>query len=159
MLPLLHRISNSSKGPFTERTFHMRHALLFSLTLLCGTATVTTSLAAAPTAAPVQLVADDKHDHKEGDKADEYKGEKKDLGKRKIRGWIGIESAKGSIRSAAEDEEKEYHLHHQVSKPIPQAAKETSKLWIEVETSAGKKNGSFDFAPHDEKAHDHAESK
>ena len=56
-----------------------------------------------------------------------------------IRGWVGVESGERSIKSKAEDEEKEYHLHHEVSKPMP--AK--SMLWVEVETSAGKKKGSF----------------
>ena len=56
-----------------------------------------------------------------------------------IRGWVGVESGERSIKSKAHDEEKEYHLHHEVSKPMP--AK--SMLWVEVETSAGKKKGSF----------------
>lgn len=56
-----------------------------------------------------------------------------------IRGWVGVESGERSIKSKAEDEKKEYHLHHEVSKPMP--AK--SMLWIEVETSSGKKKGSF----------------
>ena len=111
----------------------------------------------------------EKHEHKE----DEHKGEKKDLGKKEIggytvqvaqvgdvkageeaifvitlsgggkpkavRGWVGVESGERSIKSKAEDEEKEYHLHHEVSKPMP--AK--SMLWIELETSSGKKKGSF----------------
>ena len=56
-----------------------------------------------------------------------------------IRGWVGVESGERSIKSKAEDEEKEYHLHHQVSKPLPA----NSKLWIEVETSAGRKKSAF----------------
>ena len=56
-----------------------------------------------------------------------------------IRGWVGVESGERSIRSKAEDEEKEYHLHHPVSKPLPA----NSKLWIEVESSTGKKKSSF----------------
>lgn len=64
-----------------------------------------------------------------------------------VRGWVGVESAEKSIRSAAEDEGKEYHLHHKVSKPIPQKEKEKSKLWVEVETGSGKKKASFDYKP------------
>jgi hypothetical protein len=58
-----------------------------------------------------------------------------------IRGWVGIESGEKSIKSKAEDEEKEWHLHHEVSKPI----QAKSKLWIELETAAGKKSGWFDY--------------
>ena len=58
-----------------------------------------------------------------------------------IRTWVGVESAEGSIKEKAEDEEKEWHAHVKVSKPIP--AK--SKFWVEVETAAGKKKGSFDY--------------
>ena len=60
-----------------------------------------------------------------------------------IRGWVGVESGERSIKSKAEDEEKEYHLHHEVSQPL--AAK--SKLWIEVETAAAKKKDSFEYKP------------
>ena len=56
-----------------------------------------------------------------------------------IRGWVGAESGERSIKSKAEDEEKEYHLHHEVSKPLPANA----KLWIEIETATGKKKGSY----------------
>ena len=58
-----------------------------------------------------------------------------------IRGWVGIESGERSIKSKAEDEGKEFHLHHEVSKPIPPK----SKLWIEVETASGKQKGSFAY--------------
>lgn len=68
-----------------------------------------------------------------------------------IRGWIGIESGKGAIKSKAEDEEKEYHLHHEVARPLPPK----NMLWIELETSAGKKTGSFEHSPHGDKKHDH----
>lgn len=58
-----------------------------------------------------------------------------------IRGWIGVESGERSIKSKAHDEDKEYHLHHEVSKPMPK----NSKLWIEIETASGKKKSSFDY--------------
>lgn len=57
-----------------------------------------------------------------------------------VRGWVGVESGEKSIKSKAEDEGKEFHLHHPVSKPLP----EKSKLWIEIETSSGKTKASFD---------------
>jgi hypothetical protein len=61
-----------------------------------------------------------------------------------IRAWVGVESGEGSIRTAAEEEkEGEWHAHHKVSKPLP--AK--SKLWLEVESAAGKKKASLDFKP------------
>jgi hypothetical protein len=113
--------------------------------------------------------------HKEGD---EHKGERKDLGEKKVggytarvtqfgeikageeavfvivlsggsgkpkavRGWVGVESGERSIKTKAEEEGAEYHLHHQVSKPMPK----DSKLWIEVETSSGRQKVSFEPKP------------
>lgn len=58
-----------------------------------------------------------------------------------VRAWVGVEAGTGSIKTKAEEEkEGEWHAHHTVSKPIPKAA----KLWLEVETAAGKKRESFD---------------
>ena len=57
-----------------------------------------------------------------------------------VRAWVGVETGQGSIKTKAEEEkEGEWHAHHQVSKPVP--AK--SKLWVELETGAGKPKGSF----------------
>ena len=123
---------------------------------------------------------DDKHEHKEGEdkhdhEHDEHKGEKKELGEKKVgeykikatqvgdvkpgeeavfvlvlsgkekpkavRGWVGVESGKGSIKSKAEDEDKEFHLHHEVSKPMPK----NSQLWIEVESGSKKDKVAFDL--------------
>ena len=121
------------------------------------------------------------HEHKEGEHKhgqgeEEHKGEKKDLGSKKVgsfnvqvtqvgdvksgeetiliikpkgdgepkavRAWIGVESGQGSIKTKAEEEkEGEWHAHHKVSKPLP--AK--SKLWVELETAAGKQRASFDY--------------
>ena len=124
---------------------------------------------------------DHKHkegDHKHGDAEEEHKGEKKDLGTKKIggfdvqltqvgevkpgeeaifiikpkgdgepkavRAWVGVESGKGSIRTKAEEEkEGEWHAHHAVSKPLPA----NSKVWVELETAAGKTKASFDLKP------------
>lgn len=61
---------------------------------------------------------------------------------RSVRAWIGIESGQGSIRTAAEEEKaNEWHAHHQVSKPLPA----NSKLWLEVETTAGRTKASLAF--------------
>lgn len=58
-----------------------------------------------------------------------------------VRAWVGIESGQGSIKTKAEEEkEGEWHAHHKVSKPLPASP----KLWVEIETSSGKKKDSFD---------------
>ena len=58
-----------------------------------------------------------------------------------IRGWVGVESGERSIKSKAEEEDNEWHLHHEVSKPMPAS----SKLWVEIETASGKHKASFDI--------------
>lgn len=68
-----------------------------------------------------------------------------------VRGWVGVETGKGAIKSKAEDEKTEYHLHHEVAKPLPPR----NKLWLELETATGKKVGSFEYSPHDGNEHDH----
>ena len=68
-----------------------------------------------------------------------------------VRGWVGTETGKGAIKSKAEDEKTEYHLHHEVAQPLPPK----NKLWLELETATGKKVGSFEYAAHDGKEHDH----
>jgi hypothetical protein len=58
-----------------------------------------------------------------------------------VRAWVGVESGQGSIKTKAEEEkEGEWHAHHPVSKPLP--AK--SKVWVELETGAGKAKASFE---------------
>ena len=42
---------------------------------------------------------------------------------------------------AEEEKDGEWHAHHKVSKPLPPK----SKLWVELETSAGKQMGSFEL--------------
>jgi hypothetical protein len=58
-----------------------------------------------------------------------------------IRGWVGVESAEGSTKVKCEDEDKEWHAHVEVPKPIP----DKSQLWLEVETADGKKKVAFDY--------------
>jgi hypothetical protein len=57
-----------------------------------------------------------------------------------IRAWLGVEGAEGSAKTKCEDEEKEWHAHVEVPKPIP----DKSQLWLEVETADGKKKVAFD---------------
>lgn len=59
-----------------------------------------------------------------------------------VRAWVGVESGQGSIKTKAEEEkEGEWHAHHKVSKPMPA----NSKVWVELETAAGKQRASFDL--------------
>jgi hypothetical protein len=52
-----------------------------------------------------------------------------------VRAWIGAENAQGSVKGKAEVEGDGYHLHVEVPKPIPAAA----KLWVEIEGDRGTK--------------------
>jgi hypothetical protein len=58
-----------------------------------------------------------------------------------IRAWVGVESAEGSAKTKAEDEDKEWHAHVETPKPIP----DKSQLWLEVETADGKSKVAFDY--------------
>lgn len=59
-----------------------------------------------------------------------------------VRGWIGIESAVGSMKMKfTKETESRMHGHPEVPKAIP----EGSKLWIEIETPAGTSKGSVAF--------------
>jgi len=58
-----------------------------------------------------------------------------------IRIWIGIDSAKGSAKGKAHKHGKKMEAHCDVPDPIPAGA----KLWVEVETDAGKNKGSLDY--------------
>ncbi|MEZ0267025.1 MAG: hypothetical protein ACAI43_20025 [Phycisphaerae bacterium] len=58
-----------------------------------------------------------------------------------IRAWVGVESAEGSAKTKAEDEEKEWHAHVESPKPVP----DKSQLWLEVEAADGKKKVAFDY--------------
>lgn len=59
-----------------------------------------------------------------------------------VRFWIGIESAKGSLKAKAEDENGHWHTHGQIPDPLPA----DSKLWVEIEHKDGKKSlCSFDL--------------
>ncbi|QOJ15199.1 MAG: hypothetical protein HRU75_11370 [Planctomycetia bacterium] len=59
-----------------------------------------------------------------------------------VRLWIGIESAKGSLKAKAENEDGHWHTHSEVPDPLPA----DSKLWVEIEHKDGKKSlCSFDL--------------
>lgn len=58
-----------------------------------------------------------------------------------IRAWIGIESARGSVKAKSHKHGDEISVHCEVPDPIPDG----TKLWVELETDAGKTKGSFDY--------------
>ncbi len=61
-----------------------------------------------------------------------------------VRGWIGLESAQGSMKVRFEKETaSRMHGHPVVPKPIP----EGSAVWIEIETAAGTSIASMAFRP------------
>jgi hypothetical protein len=53
-----------------------------------------------------------------------------------VRGWVGTQDGKGSIKGKAEAEGDGWHAHAEVPKPLPAG----SKLWVEVETAKGEKH-------------------
>lgn len=56
------------------------------------------------------------------------------LPKTPVRGWIGIESAKGSAKGKAHDEDGGLCIHAEVPNPIPADA----KVWVEIDGDGGK---------------------
>jgi hypothetical protein len=60
-----------------------------------------------------------------------------------VRAWIGVESAQGSVKEAADAAKVAggQHLHVEIPSPLPPG----SKLWIELETASGKYTASFDI--------------
>lgn len=52
-----------------------------------------------------------------------------------VRFWIGVESAKGSVKARAELEKDNWHTHADVPSPLPAG----SALWVEIETDKGSK--------------------
>ena len=59
-----------------------------------------------------------------------------------VRFWIGVESAKGSMKAKADIENGKWHTHVEIPAPLPAE----SKLWVEVEESGAKKSlVSFDL--------------
>ncbi len=61
-----------------------------------------------------------------------------------IRGWIGVESAEGSMKTRFEKETAtRMHGHPEVPMTMPDG----SKLWLEVESAAGTQRASIAFRP------------
>ena len=60
-----------------------------------------------------------------------------------VRGWIGAESGKGSMK-ARFDKDGGQHMHGHVDVPDPLPA--DARLWVEVETKAGAAKGSFQLS-------------
>lgn len=59
-----------------------------------------------------------------------------------VRGWIGVESAQGSLRVRFEKEtDSRMHGHPEVPNPLP----EGSKLWLEIEGAGGASKASVAF--------------
>jgi hypothetical protein len=60
-----------------------------------------------------------------------------------LRLWVGVKSAKGSMKARAGKGHSpgEYHVEVEVPEKIP----ENSKLWVEIHDSAGRKKGGFDL--------------
>lgn len=58
-----------------------------------------------------------------------------------VRLWVGIESAEGSTKVRTHKHGDKMEAHVEVPDPIPAGA----KLWVEVETAAGRKAASLDF--------------
>lgn len=59
-----------------------------------------------------------------------------------VRFWVGIESAKGSVKAKAALETDNWHNHAEVPSPLP----EGSKLWVSIELGDGTKSlVSFDL--------------
>ena len=59
-----------------------------------------------------------------------------------VRFWVGIESAKGSVKAKAALETDNWHNHAEVPSPLP----EDSKLWVSIELGDGTKSlVSFDL--------------
>lgn len=66
-----------------------------------------------------------------------------------LRVWIGTEDAKDDTKTALVKGEKTYAVEVTVPKPLPAGA----KIWVEVETDAGKAKGSYEMESHD--GHNH----
>lgn len=62
-----------------------------------------------------------------------------------VRIWIGVESAKGSVKAKAEVEDPgRWHTHAEVPSPIP----EGSRFWFEIEDDKGGRHvSSFELKP------------
>lgn len=53
-----------------------------------------------------------------------------------VRAWIGVESAKGSLKAKIDGEGGAYHGHLEVPATLPQG----SRIWVEIELEDGSRN-------------------
>ncbi|MBA3700723.1 MAG: hypothetical protein H0W78_17890 [Planctomycetes bacterium] len=142
----------------------MRH-LIASLSTTVGLALV---LVAAPALAQPTLHAEDKkedhkhahgHEHalgeitlngaaftvaldghvKPGEEVEIILKSKGALPKGVMRGWVGIESGKGSVKGKAHDEDGGLCMHAEVPNPLPADA----KVWVELDGDGGKAKASL----------------
>jgi hypothetical protein len=58
-----------------------------------------------------------------------------------VRAWVGGESGEGSAKARGEGKGDDYDVHVEV----PSTLAADAKLWVEIETEAGKPRGSFDL--------------
>jgi ABC-type Zn2+ transport system substrate-binding protein/surface adhesin len=68
-----------------------------------------------------------------------------------VRFWIGTEAATGSMKAKADIENSAQPNHWHTHALLPDPMPEGSRLWVEIETAAGKSTGSFDL--HADHAH------
>jgi hypothetical protein len=61
-----------------------------------------------------------------------------------VRGWIGIESAKGSAKGKAHDHDGELCIHAEVPETIPAEA----KVWVELDADGGKAKAGLGLPRH-----------
>ena len=64
-----------------------------------------------------------------------------------LRVWIGAADASGSTKADGTKGKTTYTGEVDVPKPLPEGA----RLWVELETDAGVKSGSFEIEKHDHK--------
>jgi hypothetical protein len=76
---------------------------------------------------------------KAGDEVEILLTTKGTLPKSTMRGWIGIESGKGSVKGKAHDEDGGLCMHAEVPDPIPADA----KVWVEIDGDGGKAKASL----------------
>lgn len=62
-----------------------------------------------------------------------------------VRFWIGTEDAKASVKAKADVEDPNQRIHWHAHAEVPDPLPDGSKLWVEIETGAGKTVGSFDL--------------
>ena len=71
----------------------------------------------------------------------EFPGKNKNLLKT-VRGWVGVESADGSVKAIASSDDIELHVHVEV----PKVLSAQSKLWLEAEFTNGSPKQKVSFA-------------